>query len=134
MIKFRQKDFAKVKLNSTRVKRLFVTTPKRFKKKVIRKGNEIALNPGKTVANSAEHIMENPVGSTIIAAGYTKVPIPGTTAVGVALEKGAKKIPIYKKLTKGVSDAYNESGLKSAVEKTVNIGINIAKNTPGIGY
>ena len=131
MIKFRQKDFAKVKLNPTRIKRLVKTAPRRFRKKA----DMVALNPGRTASDAVGFALENPVGATVIGTGYALAPgIPGTSAAGLLLDGASKKIPGLNTVTKGAKKIYVKSGLGKVVEKVVNSGVNIAKNTPGIGY
>lgn len=135
MIKFRQKNFAKFKLEISRIKRIIRTKAGKFRKKVIQETEKAALNPGKTTSDTIGFVVENPIASTGIATGYSVAPIPGTTAGSLALEGIAKKkAPIYKRVTGWVGNKYKSSELPKIIESTVNTGIDIAKSTPGVGY
>ncbi len=137
MIKFKQKEFAKIKLNSTRIKRLAVTKAGRFREKVREEGNKIAINPGKATSNAVEFAVENPIaaaGNTASVVGplidpkVLSIPIGSTS---VALEAGAKRIPMYKRATQSLGNTYKKSGISKVIEPVVNAGYNSAKIMSG---
>ena len=136
MIKFRQKEFAKIKLNPTRIKRLAVTKAGRFREKVREEGNKIAINPGKATSNAVEFAVENPIaaGNTASVVGplidpkVLSIPIGSTS---VALEAGAKRIPMYKRATQSLGNTYKKSGISKVIEPVVNAGYNSAKIMSG---
>lgn len=137
MIKFRQKEFAKIKLNPTRIKRLAITKAGRFRKKAIQEGSKIAINPGKAAADAVGFAVENPIaaaGNTASVVGplinpkVLGIPVGSTS---VALEAGAKRIPIYKRATQSLGNAYKKSGISKVIEPVVNAGYNSAKIMSG---
>ena len=131
MIKFRQKDFSKVTMDPIRLKRKIVTSVGRVNKKLYQETTKAAINPGKYTSDTASFVLENPIASTGIAAGYSVAPIPGTTAASLAIEKTAKKVPIYRRATSALRNAYRRSKLPEALELAVNAGVNSAKVMTG---
>ena len=133
MIKFRQKEFAKFKASPLRIKRLFRSNVGKLKKI----GNEIVLNPGKSVSNAVGFAVENPIaaaGNTASVVGPFIDPRVLGVPVGsgsVALEASAKRIPIYKKTTQRLGKAYRESRVPNVIEPVVNAGYNYAKIISG---
>lgn len=131
MIKFRQKDFSKVTTNPIRLKRKIVTGIGKLNKKLYRETTKAAMNPGKYTSDTASYVLENPIASTGIAAGYSVAPIPGTTVASLALEKTVKKVPIYRRATSALKEAYKKSKIPEALELTINAGVNSAKVMTG---
>ena len=127
MIKFRQKDFAKVKLNNpTRIKRLALTNLERGKRFIKKETTKAAINPGKYTSDSIKYVVENPATTASVA-----VPIPGSSLVVNKGEKLVKdKVGVYNKLTKGLGTVYEKSGLPKAVEHTVNMAKEVSKYIP----
>lgn len=124
MIKFRQKNFAKIKLsNPTRMKRLALTKIERGKRFIKAETTKAAINPGKYTSDSVKFVVENPATAT----SFT-VPIPGSSLVVNSGEKYVKgKVGVYDKLTKGIGTVYEKSGLPKVIEPAVNTVVNSAK-------
>jgi hypothetical protein len=73
MVKFRQKDFAKVMLNNpTRIKRLALAKFERGKRFIKGETTKAAMNPGKYTSDSIKYAIKNPATSASIA-----IPVPG---------------------------------------------------------
>lgn len=124
MIRFRQKDFAKVKLNNpTRMKRLALTKLERGKRFIKTEATKASINPGKYTSDSMKFVVENPA-----TAASTAVPIPGSSLVVNRGENYVKnKVGVYNKFTKGLGTVYEKSGLPKVVEPAVNTVVNSAK-------
>ena len=136
MIKFRQKNFARIitrKSPMTRFRRIIGAKTAKIRRSVKNEANKAAMNPGKYVSDTTQYVLENPIASTGIAAGYSVAPVPGTTAVSIGAENLAKKVPIYKRVTKSMGELYKKSRIPEIIEPVINTGIEVAKNTPGIG-
>lgn len=137
MIKFRQKEFAKVTASPIRIKRLLGSKVNRFGRKVVQVGNEIALNPGKSASEAIGFAVENPIAATgntasvvgpLVNPAVLGIPVGSTS---IALEAGAKRIPLYKKATRKLGDIYRRSGASKVIEPVVNAGYNSARIMSG---
>lgn len=137
MIKFRQKEFAKVTTSPLRIKRLLSSKASRFRKKAVQVGNEIALNPGKATSDAVGFAVENPIAATgntasvvgpLVNPAVLGIPVGSTS---IALEAGAKRIPLYKRATRKLGDIYRRSGASKVIEPVVNAGYNSAKIMSG---
>lgn len=137
MIKFRQKEFAKVTTSSLRIKRLLSSKAGRFRENLVRVGKKIALNPGKSVSEAIGFAVENPIaatGNTASVVGPLINPVVLGVPVGstsIMLEAGAKRIPVYKRATRKLGDIYRRSGASRVIEPVVNAGYNSARVMSG---
>lgn len=124
MIKFRQKDFAKVKLNNPiRMKRLALTKVERGKRFIKNEATKASINPGKYTSDSIKYVVENPATASSFA-----VPVPGSSLVVNRGEQYVKnKVGLYNKVTKGLGTIYEKSGLPKVIEPTVNTIATTAK-------
>jgi hypothetical protein len=124
MIRFRQKDFTKARLNGlTRMKRLALTKLERGRRFVKTEATKAAMNPGKYTSDSIKFVAENPA-----TAASTAVPIPGSSLVVNRGENYVKnKVGVYNKFTKGLGTIYEKSGLPKVVEPAVNTVVNSTK-------
>ena len=137
MIKFRQKEFAKVTTSPLRIKRLLRSKVGRFKKKAVQAGNEFAINPGKSASEAIGFAVENPIAATgntasvvgpLVNPAILGIPVGSTSTM---LEVGAKRIPLYKKATRELGNIYRRSGAPKVIEPVVNAGYNSAKIMSG---
>lgn len=124
MVKFRQKDFAKVMLNNPiRMKRLALTKFERGNRFIKDEATKAAMNPGKYTSDSIKYAVKNPATSASVA-----IPVPGAT---VAVNRGEQliknKVGVYNKTTETLGRAYENSGLPKIVEPAVNTVTNAVK-------